>query len=66
MNEKQETKSDFLDSKQAAALLGVTPQMIRAAARAGLIKAYHPFSGCTKYIFKADELKAGIIPAEDL
>lgn len=62
----QGAANQWLNVKEAAALLGVTPQFIRLAARAGKIKGYHPFAGCAKYVFKADELKAGMTPAEEL
>lgn len=63
---KQETTHKWLNVREAADLLGVTPQFIRLAARAGKIKGYHPFDGCSKYVFKAEELKAGMVPAEEL
>lgn len=58
-------EKEVLNTKEAAELLGITQQMVRIAARDGRIKAYHPYEGCKKFIFRRSELVAGMIPAED-
>lgn len=59
------TDKEVLNTTEAAELLGLTVQMVRIAARAGKIPAYHPFEGCKVYRFNRSELIAGMIPAED-
>ena len=58
-------EKEVLNTKEAAALLGITQQMVRISARRGKIKAYHPFEGCKKFVFRRSELLAGMMPAED-
>lgn len=58
-------EKEVLNTKEAAAILGITQQMVRIAAREGRVKAYHPYEGCKKFIFRRSELLAGMIPAED-
>lgn len=58
-------EKEVLNTKEAAELLGLTVQMVRLAARTGKIKAYHPFEGCSKFVFRRSELLAGMMPAED-
>ena len=66
MNDNNRPQSKLLDVHGAAAILGVSAQMVRVAARAGKIPAYHPFAGCSKYVFKEEELKASLISAEEV
>lgn len=58
-------EEEMLSTAQAAKVLGLTPQMVRLAARAGRIKAYHPYAGCAKFVFKYSELKKGLVSAAD-
>ena len=58
-------EKEVLNTKEAAELLGITQQMVRIAARTGKIKAYHPYDGSPKFIYRRSELLAGMIPAED-
>lgn len=58
-------EKEILNTAEAANLLGITKQAVRVAARAGKIPAYHPFEGCSKFIFRRSELLSGMIPAED-
>lgn len=59
-------EAKFIGTAEAAKLLGITQQMVRVAARAGRIKAYHPYEGCRKFVFNENELRGGIVSAEDL
>lgn len=58
-------EKEVLNTKEAAELLGLTMQMVREAARAGKIKAYHPYEGCSKFVYRRSELLAGMIPVEE-
>ena len=58
-------EKEVLNTKEAAELLGLTVQMVREAARAGKIRAYHPYEGCSKFVYRRSELLAGMIPAEE-
>lgn len=58
-------EEEMLSTAQAAKVLGISPQMVRLAARAGRIKGYHPYAGCTKFVFKPSELKKGLVSAAD-
>lgn len=56
----------MVGTSEAAKILGITPQMVRLAVRAGKIKAYHPYKGSRKFVYRVQELMDGIRTAEDL
>ena len=58
-------EKEVLNTREAAEILGLTMQAVRIAARAGKIKAYHPYEGSPKFVYRRSELLAGMIPAED-
>lgn len=49
--------NDYLQTEEAAKLLGFTPQWLRYLARLGRVPAVKPYKGSRKYLFKRADLE---------
>lgn len=48
--------NDYLETKDAAKLVGFTPQWLRYLARLGRVPAVKPYPGARKYLFKRADM----------
>ena len=49
--------NDYLQTEEAAKLLGFTPQWLRYLARLGRVPAMKPYPGARKYLFKRSDIE---------
>ncbi len=49
--------NEYLSTKEAAQLLGFTPQWLRYLAKLGRVPAVKPYPGARKYFFKRSDME---------